>query len=152
MYIYRDAIPGEEKEILNIIGTVLSEYGLSLEPNGADFDVSDINKYYFSNNGWFQVVEKDNKIVGSVCIYKINDTTCELRKMYLLNEHQGIGIGKELLKNALTAAKKLNYNTITLQTNSLLIKALPLYEQYGFINDYNGDVCSRCDIAMKKTL
>ena len=72
--------------------------------------------------------------------------------MYLLNEHQGIGIGKELLKNALTAAKKLNYNTITLQTNSLLIKALPLYEQYGFINDYNGDVCSRCDIAMKKTL
>lgn len=39
MINFRLAKSGDEKEILNLIDTVLSEYNLSLEPFGADFDV-----------------------------------------------------------------------------------------------------------------
>lgn len=151
MLNYRNAVLGDETKVLTIIDTVLSDYGLKLEPTGADIDVSNIHKYYFDNNGWFQVVEKNREIIGSVGIYKIDTDTCELRKMYLLPQYQGQGIGKSLLENALKKAKELNYKIITLQTNSLLIKALPLYTSYGFIKD-DGEVCSRCDISMNKSL
>lgn len=151
MIKFRLAKNGDEKEILKLIDTVLSEYGLSLEPFGADFDVTAIDKFYFNNDGWFQVIEYNNKIVGSVGIYKIDNSTCELRKMYIYKEFQGKGLGKTLLKNALEAAKNLNYTTITLQTNSLLTKALPLYRSSGF-KENNDEVCSRCDISMKKEI
>lgn len=84
MITYRLAKNGDEKEVLKVIGEALSKYGLSLEPNGEDFDVSDIEKYYLNNSGWFEVVLDDNKIVGSVGVYHIDENECELRKMYLL--------------------------------------------------------------------
>lgn len=151
MMKFRLAKNGDEKEILSLIDIVLSDYGLKLEPLGSDFDVTDINKFYFNNNGWFQVVEYNNKIIGSVGVYKLNDSTCELRKMYLYKEYQGKNIGKTLLKNALEAAKSLGYTTMTLQTNSLLTKALPLYKSFGF-KENNDEVCSRCDISMEKDI
>lgn len=151
MMKFRLAKNGDEKEILSLIDIVLSDYGLKLEPLGADFDVTDIDKFYFNNNGWFQVIEENNKIIGSVGVYKLNDSTCELRKMYLYKEYQGKSIGKTLLKNALEAAKSLGYTTMTLQTNSLLTKALPLYKSFGF-KENNDEVCSRCDISMEKDI
>ena len=132
MITYRLAKNGDEKEVLKVIGEALSKYGLSLEPNGADFDVSDIEKYYLNNSGWFEVVLDDNKIIGSVGVYHIDDNECELRKMYLLEGYQGKGIGKKLMDDALNMARELGYKVMTLQTNSLLHKAIPLYEKSGF--------------------
>lgn len=150
MITYRLAQKGDEKEVLNVIKYALSKYGLSLELNGADFDVSDIEKYYLNNSGWFEVV-LDDKIVGSVGVYHINDNECELRKMYLLEDYQGKGIGKKLMDDALNMGRKLGYKVMSLQTNSLLNKAIPLYEKSGF--KYNSsEVCSRCDISMGKRL
>lgn len=149
---YRNALPGDENQVLKLIEIVLSEYNLNLEPQGADKDVTDLTYNYLKNNGWFQVVENDEKIIGSIGIYKIDDNECELRKMYLYPEYQGQGIGSTLMRNALAKAKELGYKSMTLQTNSILNKALPLYEKYGFVNDNTLEVCSRCDIAMRREL
>lgn len=150
--IYREAKTGDEEQILKLIEVVLSDYNLSLEPKGADEDVTDIKSYYKNNHGWFQVVENNKTIIGSVGIYKINSDECELRKMYLYPEYHGQGIGSALMINALDKAKELGFKYMTLQTNSVLKKALPIYEKYGFINDNSIEVCSRCDIAMKRNL
>lgn len=151
MITYRLGKKGDEKEVLKVIGDALSKYGLGLEADGADFDVSDIEKYYLNNSGWFEVVLDDNKIIGSVGVYHISDDECELRKMYLLEDYQGKGIGKKLMDDALKMGRKLGYKVMTLQTNSLLNKAIPLYEKSGF--KYNSsEVCSRCDVSMEKRL
>lgn len=147
--IYREAQPGDENQVLKLIEVVLSEYNLNLEPQGADKDVTNLKSNYLTNNGWFQVVENGEKIIGSVDIYKIDNNECELRKMYLYPEYQVQGIGSTLMRTALEKAKQLGYKYMTLQTNSILIKALPLYKKYGFINDDSIETCSRCDIAMK---
>lgn len=149
---YREAKTGDEVQVLKLIQVVLSEYNLNLEPQGADKDVTDLNLNYFNNNGWFQVVEDSGKIIGSVGVYKIDEDECELRKMYLYPEYHEKGIGSALMRNALEKAKELGYKYITLQTNSLLNKALPVYKKYGFVNDNCVQVCSRCDIAMKREL
>lgn len=149
---YREAKTGDEVQVLKLIQVVLSEYNLNLEPQGADKDVTDLNLNYFNNNGWFQVVEDSGKIIGSVGVYKIDEDECELRKMYLYPEYHEKGIGSALMRNALEKAKELGYKYITLQTNSLLNKALPVYKKYGFVNDNSVQVCSRCDIAMKREL
>lgn len=149
--IIRKAIVGDEPKILNLVKEVLSFYGLDLNPECEDLDVTDIYKYYFNNNGAFEVIEFKGNIIGTYGIYKINDDTCELRKMYLNPNFQGMGFGNIMMENSFKLAKALNYKKIILQTNSVLYKAVKLYIKYGF-KDFDDDVCSRCDIAMIKDI
>jgi len=143
---------GEEINVLNIVKIVLSDYGLNIDPYSTDMDLSDIEKYYFNNNGWFAVLEKDNEIIGSYGICKINKTTCELRKMYLLKKFQGQGLGKSMMDDALKKAKELGYSRMMLETNSNLNKALSLYYKYGFTEYKPDHLSDRCDLAMEKEI
>ncbi|MGL5353179.1 MAG: GNAT family N-acetyltransferase, partial [Clostridium sp.] len=111
--VFRKAKKGDEAEILDLIDKVLLSYGLKLNIEIEDLDVTDITKYYHNNNGDFEVVLYNNVIIGSYGIYKINETTCELRKMYLKEEFQGSGLGNRMLENSLLIAKELGYKTIT---------------------------------------
>ncbi len=143
---------GEESIVLNILETVLSEYGLEIRPDDTDMDLSDTRKHYFNNNGWFAVLEKDGEIVGSYGIYKIDESTCELRKMYLLKLYQGLGLGRMMMEDALIKAKELGYSIMVLETNKRLDKALSLYYKYGF-KDYVPDhLSSRCDLALQREI
>lgn len=149
--VFRKARNGDEAQVLELISNVLISYGLKLNVEVEDLDVTDITKYYHNNYGDFEVVLYNNKIIGSYGIYRINDTTCELRKMYLKEEFQGNGLGNKMLENSLLIAKDLGYKKITLQTNSLLKKALKLYEKFGFLKCVE-DVCGRCDLAMSRNV
>ena len=79
--LIRKARDGDEVEVLNLVKEVLNLYGLDLNPEVEDLDITDISKYYIQNNGDFEVIECNGAIIGTYGIYKINDETCELRKM-----------------------------------------------------------------------
>ncbi|MCR1951345.1 GNAT family N-acetyltransferase [Clostridium sp. DSM 100503] len=149
--LVRKARNGDEVEILNLVGEVLNLYGLDLNSEVEDLDITDISKYYIQNNGDFEVIEFNGEIIGTYGIYKINDETCELRKMYLKQDFQGMGLGNVMIENSFKIAKSLNYKRITLQTNSVLYKAIKLYKKYGF-EEFNEEVCDRCDVAMVKEI
>lgn len=149
--LVRKARNGDEVEILNLVEEVLNLYGLDLNPEVEDLDITDISKYYIENNGDFEVIEFNGEIIGTYGIYKINDETCELRKMYLKQDFQGMGLGNVMIENSFKIAKSLNYKRITLQTNSVLYKAIKLYKKYGF-EEFNEEVCDRCDVAMVKEI
>ena len=149
--LIRKARDGDEVEILNLVEEVLNLYGLDLNPEVEDLDITDISKYYIQNNGDFEVIEFNGDIIGTYGIYKINDETCELRKMYLKQDFQGMGLGNIMIENSFKIAKSLDYKRITLQTNSVLYKAIKIYKKYVF-EDFNEDVFERCDIAMVKKI
>lgn len=152
MAVLRKAKPGEEASILSLVGTVLSGYGLKADPPGTDRDLSDLDRFYFSNRGWFCVLTDADRIVGSYGILRISDKVCELRKMYLLPEYQGRGLGRSMMEDALKRAAELGYTEIVLETNTLLDKAIRLYLKYGFEEYDPGHLSDRCDLAMKRKL
>ena len=147
----RKAKRGDEAKVLDLVEEVLKYYDLELNPEIEDLDITDIPKYYTQNNGDFEVIEFKGKIVGSYGIYRLDEDTCELRKMYLNQSFQGLGLGNIMVENSFKLAKELNYKKITLQTNSVLYKAVKLYKKYGF-EEFDEEVCDRCDIAMIKSI
>ena len=149
--IVRKAVVGDEEKVLKLVQEVLNLYGLNLNPDDEDLDITDIPKYYTENNGDFEVIEFKGEIIGSYGIYRIDEETCELRKMYLKKEFQGLGLGNIMLENSLKLAISLNYKKITLQTNSVLYKAVKLYKKYGF-EEFEEEVCERCDLAMVREI
>lgn len=149
--IIRKARAGDETEVLKLVKEALEPYGLELNPMEEDLDITDIPKYYMENNGDFEVIEFKGNIIGSYGIYKLDSETCELRKMYLNKNFQGMGLGNIMIENSLKIARTLGYSKIILQTNSLLYKATKLYKKYGF-EEIQEEVCERCDLAMVREI
>ena len=69
----------------------------------------------------------------------------------LHKDFQGLGLGNIMIENSIKIAIALGYKKITLQTNSLLYKAISLYEKYGF-EEFKEEVFEKCDLAMVRKI
>jgi len=133
--------------IEELVFGVLREFGLSPDDE-TDADLRDIEAAYIRRGGIFDVlVSPSGKIVGTIGLYRVSNSTCELRKMYLDKSVRGQGHGRRLLDHALCSARKLGFARVTLETADVLQAAVALYERYGF-KPYTPDhKAPRCDRA-----
>ena len=143
---------GDEGKIFDLISSILSEYLLDIDPDETDSDLSDIERSYISSGGAFKVLVDNNNTIGSYGLYKIDNTTCELRKMYLNSTYRGRGFGILMMEDAFETAAGLDYKRMVLETNSVLKEAISLYKKYGFTEFKPDHMSCRCDIAMEKNL
>ena len=150
--LFRDAREADAPDVFNILRTVLQGYGLQANPEVTDKDLSDIKAYYVEAGGCFRVVEDNGVVIGSYGLFPISEHGCELRKMYLLPDYQGLGIGKKMMDEALTLAREKGFKEMVLETNTVLAKATRLYQRYGFREYEPEHLSDRCDFAMKKQL
>jgi putative acetyltransferase len=138
----------------DVIGYVLAEYGLNWEPQGADQDVLEIEKFYLTTGGEFWVIEKQNQIVGTAAYYPIKhrgEKAVEIRKMYLLPQVRGLGLGKYLLHKLENTIAARGFNQIWIETASVLHEAVKLYENHGY-QPATGVETKRCDRVYVKFL
>ena len=143
----RKATNSDVKDVQRLVSEVLKEYGLIPDPSVIDSDIADIEKAYLKAGGMFYVVEMDNMIIGCAGLFRIDELTCELRKMYIYPVFRGRGIGRFLLHQLISDAKRLGYRKVTLETASVLKEAINMYKANGFKPYSAGNICSRCDQA-----
>lgn len=136
------------EHITSLVYGVLKEYGLKPDPASTDADIKDIESSYFARGGIFLVLEaEDGSIAGAYGLYPLEEHTCELRKMYLHKAYRGKGLGKLLLDDAISKARRLGFRKIVLETASVLKEALALYKSCGFVECTPDHLSSRCDQA-----
>jgi len=144
----RAANNGDCEKVTSLVYGVLIEYGLKPDPDSTDTDIKDIELSYFERGGLFFVLEeKGSSIIGAYGLYPLDEQTCELRKMYLQKEYRGRGLGRMLLEDALSQARRLGFRRIVLETASVLTEAIALYKSYGFVEYTPEHMSSRCDQA-----
>lgn len=146
MLFVRRATNRDVDAVQALVQGVLLEYGLRPDPIGTDADLSDIEAYYFRQGGLFEVlVNGMGTVFGSVGLYPLSPTTCELRKMYFAPEIRGQGWGKALLARTLRQADRLGFTAVTLETASVLREAIGLYRSFGFKAQTGRPHVQRCD-------
>ena len=152
-FVIRDWQKGDRDPVADVIRQVLTEYGLPWQPETADQDVIAVESAYLKTGGEFWVVEAQKKIVGTAAYYPIvkGNQAVEIRKMYLLPEVRGKGLGKYLLQQLETAIKNRGFQEIWLETASILTEAVCLYEKYGY-KPVTEVETTRCDLAYIKKL
>jgi putative acetyltransferase len=119
-----------------LIKRSLESFNLDI-PGTAYFDpqLSNLAQFYkeqLKAKYWVAVNEQD-EVVGGVGIAPFGEKTgvCELQKLYITPESQGIGLSKELMKVALDYAKE-HYTYCYLETMKKLQTANLLYTKLGF--------------------
>ncbi len=132
-------------KVKEVIFRVLTEYGLPVDPCKTDSDLDQPATFY--EKGFFGVIENDvNEIVGTFGLLEHKNDEIEIRKMYLLPQYRGKGIGKFMMNFLLQKSKELGYPKVVLETASQLKEAVMMYEKYGFKIDDSGPETERCDL------
>jgi putative acetyltransferase len=149
----RNAQAADSAAVSQIVRAVLTEYGLQFDAAGTDADLADLDASYLRRGGEFRILQSaDGSIVGCGGLYRIDAETVELRKMYLLPEARGRGLGKHLLSDLLADARRLGYSRVVLETNSVLKEAIALYKGFGFVPVQREHCARRCDQAWELSL
>ena len=79
------------------------------------------------------VVERAGVVAGSIAVTRSDEVRAQLR-WYMLDESiLGMGIGRELIENALTFAKTKDYKKMILWTVNEQEKAIGVYKKNGFV-------------------
>jgi len=147
-YAIRPASARDVEEVRRIVRAVLDEYGLAPDPSGVDRDLDDPLASYPGRCGMLDVVvDAGGRVAGCCGIYPLDDRTCELRKMYLLAQARGHGLGKRLLERALAFARGRRFARVELETASVLDRAMALYTSAGFQPLARKTAACRCDRA-----
>lgn len=147
--IFRKATNADASSINEVVFSVLKEYGLKPDPVETDLDLTDLERFYFSTGGHFEVCELDGCVVGTWGLYPLTNKSCELRKMYLDPACRGKGLGKLMLDRALKKARELGFHRVELETASILKEAIGLYQKRGFKPIARRHLASRCDQAFE---
>lgn len=148
-FTLRNAAPADEAAIRSIVGSVMSEYGLKVDPAEAHADLADVQSSYIHRGGVFRVLLADNgTVVGCGGLYPISEVEAEIRKMYFLPSARGRGYGRRLLTELVQEARARGYRRVVLETASVLKEAIALYKSADF-KPYNRErISCRCDQAM----
>lgn len=148
LQLLRPATNKDTAAVQTLVFGVLEEHGLRADPEHTDADLCDIEANYSSVGGRFDVLmDPEGGIIGTVALFRVSSTTCELRKMYLVRAERGKGLGRLLLEHAIQRAVELGFNRIVLETASALGEAISLYEKRGFCRYYPSHMAARCDAA-----
>ena len=103
------------------------------ESRGELEDMDNIQKNYFENGGTFLVLEDEAQIIGTGAIRQLQDKICELKRLWLLTEYHGKGLGYRMLQELLAVARGMGYERIRLETDAVFQKrAVQFYQQIGF--------------------
>ncbi len=122
------------------------------ESKGELHDMDDLVQTYFDNKGVFLVMTDESQVIGTGAIRRLDDATCELKRVWLLFEYHGKGLGYRMIQELLAFARETGYRRIRLETDREgQRRAYDLYKRLGFyeIPRYSDNVD---DVAMEMLL
>jgi putative acetyltransferase len=133
----RPVTHADNRRVAAIIRTVMAEFG-AVGPGYAinDAEVDNIFGAYPRPRARYLVVTDGLRVLGGGGYGPLaggSRDTCELRRMYFLNEARGLGLGDLLISRLIESARKDGYRRMYLETLKSMSDAARLYDRKGFL-------------------
>ena len=97
--------------------------GDALDEAGTDFNPP---------RGAFVVAHEGDDVVGCGALALLDETTAEVKRMWIHPSRRGSGLGRRLLQQLEAEARRAGATVVVLDTNGALTEAVALYESSGY--------------------
>jgi putative acetyltransferase len=96
-------------------------------------DVQDFQHAYLENGGVFLVLRDGGRIIGTGALRYLEEGVGEIKRLWLLPEYQGQGLGYQMMQALFAAAREKGYHTLRLETSpAFQARAYEFYKRLGF--------------------
>lgn len=107
--------------------------GIDLSFQNFDKEMAGLPEMYNHKDGGLFIAYINEEAVGIAGIRRFNKNDGEIKRMFVQPNSRGLGIGQLLLNHCIDNARKLNYDTIKLDTADFMKSAIKLYTDNGFM-------------------
>jgi len=128
---------------IDLVRALLAYYGELRNHDAALGDyTAELNSLpgkYTPPQGCLLLAQDENQAIGCVAFQALTPQICEMKRMFVLPDFQGQGIGFRLVERLLLEAQKTGYQKMRLDTHPSMLRAAKLYQSMGFypIERYN---------------
>ena len=136
--------PEEIRELFSEYTQMLLEsapdFRAYLERQHYDRELEHLEEKYGPPGGRLYLAQTDGEPAGCIGLRKIDDASCEMKRLYVRPRFRGQSVGALLVEQILEDARSIGYSRILLDTFPFLQSAIRMYRGYGFVEvpSYNG--------------
>lgn len=131
----------------------VEEFASMLHAENELQDIDQFQNIYAGDKGLFLVVLDGERLVGTGALRPASATMAELKRLWLLEEYHGRGIGYRLVMHLFDFARKAGYRRVCLQTSIEQKRAITFYKRIGFVEvpayneqPYDDDISLQIDL------
>ena len=90
-------------------------------------------KYAEPDGGGVLLAVVEGRVVGCAALRRVEDGTCELKRVYVRPVARGMDLGRKLVEEMLRIAREADYRRMCLDVLPEFVAAQRLYESLGFV-------------------
>ena len=97
-----------------------------------DGELAHLEQKYGFPEGRLYLADWDGALAGCIALRRLDDTRCEMKRLYVRPGFRGRHIAQALVEQILRDAREIGYSAVLLDTLPFLDSALRLYRRLGF--------------------
>ena len=130
-------IKAESSKQIEQARQLFKEYAAWLEIDlcfqGFEKELAGLPGDYAAPDGRLLLAYDDDELAGCVALRKIDDSICEMKRLFVREKFRGAGLGRKLTNNIIKNARNIGYKRMRLDTlPGKMDKAIALYNELGF--------------------
>lgn len=119
------------------VGELFREYavsiGVDLEYQGFSAELAGLPGQYAPPSGDLLLAKVNGEVAGCVALRALDQSTLEMKRLYVRPSTRGTGLGKRLVEAAISVARQNGYAELRLDTLASTDSAQRLYRTLGFV-------------------
>lgn len=125
-------LPRELSDIRNLFREYVTGLDVDLEFQEFEAEIAGLPGKYATPRGRLLLAWSGMDAVGCVALRPLDETTCEMKRLYVRPQARGEQLGRRLAQRICDEARAVGYTRIFLDTLPTMASAQQLYRSLGF--------------------